>query len=121
MTRGFSFIEVLVAISIIGLVGALSSTLINSALLSRSTSYQNMALTNELEKLRNDGYAALPTTGSFTDSLMSTLPSGSGTATVSTYDAKTKEVAVSVSWQDSSGAVQSVALTTLMTETGGLP
>ena len=72
-----------------------------------------------MAQLRENGYAALPVDGPFADPLLSTLPLGSASTSISVLNAKTKRVDVIVGWKR--GAMpRSVTLTTLMTETGGL-
>lgn len=125
MPRGFSLIEVVVSLFVIGVVILLSASIIRAVPLSRHAKYENQAASiaqNELESLRSGGYSALPASGSFTDSLLSTLPSGSGTVDVSDYNAKTKQVSVTVSWQEENATTtSSVAVTTLITSIGSLP
>ena len=49
------------------------------------------------------------------------LSKGSGAIDVSTYNSRTKQVSVTVSWREVNAATSTVALTTLVTEIGGLP
>ena len=96
-----------------------------SGIFVRNTESQGVALSivrNEIESVRAAGYGAVPSSGSFSDSLLNTLPGGTGTLTVSAYNAKTKQVTASVVWRDAGTTASStVSLTTLITETGGLP
>jgi len=123
--RGFSLVEVLVSIFIVSVLLLLVQAIIYSAVLTRNSKNQSIALAiarNEIESLRSNGYANLPANGSFADSLLSTLPSATTTLTVSVYNAKTKQVTASVIWKNSSSAASTtVSLSTLLTETGGLP
>jgi prepilin-type N-terminal cleavage/methylation domain-containing protein len=122
--RGFSFIEVVVSLFIIGTVIVLSSAILKAAPLSRHAKFENLALSiaqNELEGLRAAGYSSLPAAGSFSDPLLSSLPSGSGSLSVSDFNAKAKQVAVTVSWrEEASSATSSVSLSTLISSVGGL-
>ncbi|HVB20155.1 MAG TPA: type II secretion system protein [Candidatus Paceibacterota bacterium] len=125
-SRGFTLIEVIVSLFIMGVMLLLLQSVIQSGVLARTTKNQGIALSiarNELESLRGGGYAALPPSGSFPDSLMSTLPQGATTTlTVSAYNTKTAQVTVSVVWQDAGASASStVSLSTLITQTGGLP
>lgn len=91
--------------------------------LSRHARYEDIArisAANELEGLRALGYSSLPASASFTDSLLTTLPSGSGSFTISDYNAKEKQVTVAVAWQEPNAATSTVSLTTLVTSVGGL-
>lgn len=124
--RGFSLIEVIISIFVMGVMLILLQAVVHSGVLVRTSKNQGIALSiarNELETLRIGGYAALPVSGSFSDSLMSTLPQAATTMlTVTPYNAKTKQVVVSVEWLDPGASASStVSLATLVTETGGLP
>lgn len=124
-SRGFSLIEVTITIFIFGILLLLLQAVLQSSVLVRTTKSQGIALTiarNELEILRAGGYATLPPSGSFSNNLLSTIPSATTTLTVSTYNAATKQVTASVIWREpGSSASSTVSLTTLITHTGGLP
>lgn len=124
-SRGFTFIEVIVAIFFVGIALIVLQSIIQSSVLVRTARDQGIALAivrNELESLRMSGYASLPPSGSFSDSLVSTLPNATTTLIVSDYNAKTKQVTASVIWQEAGSAASStVSLSTLITKTGGLP
>lgn len=122
-TRGFTLVEVTVSIFVIGVMLVASATLLRGVPASRLTLDQNIALAvaqNKLETLRAGGYAALPTTSTFVDTALSALASSTGNITVTAYNSKTKKVDVSVSWREADATAHSIALTTLITETGGL-
>lgn len=124
--RGFSLIEVIVSIFIVGVILLMVQAVARSSVLVRTSKNQGIALAiarNELEGLRAGGYATLPSSGSFSDSLLSALPSAATTTlAVSAYNAKTAQVTVSVVWRDPGSAASStVSLSTLITQTGGLP
>lgn len=124
--RGFSLIEVIISIFIMGVMLLLMQAVILSGVLVRTSKNQGVALAiarNELESLRTGGYATLPANGSFSDILLSTLPrAATTTLTTSAYNAKTKQVSVSVVWlEPGSTASSTVSLSTLITQTGGLP
>ena len=103
----------------------LFQSVIRAGILARVSSNQGIALAivrNELEILRAGGYDALPSSGSFSNELLNSLP-GSAVATrvVTAYNAQTKQVSVSVEWRDAgSPASSTVSLQTLITETGGI-
>lgn len=125
-SRGFSLIEISVSIFIVGVMLLMLQSVVRSGTLVRMSKSQGIALAiarNKLENVRVDGYATLPLSGSFSDSLMSTLPPlATTTLTVSVYNAQTKQVFVSVVWRDSGATASStVSLSTLITQTGGLP
>lgn len=124
--RGFSLIEVTVSIFIMGVMLFLLQALIQSGVLLRISKSQSIALSiaqNKLESLRAGGYATLPPSGTFSDSLVGTLPQAATTTlVVSVYNAQTKQISVSVVWRDPGATASStVSLSTLITETGGLP
>ncbi|MCX6786961.1 MAG: prepilin-type N-terminal cleavage/methylation domain-containing protein [Candidatus Kaiserbacteria bacterium] len=123
--RGFSFIEVIVALFIVSVMLLLLQAVVQSSVLVRTSKNQGIALAiarNELESLRAGGYAALPSSGSFPNELLGTLPpAATTTRTVSVYNAKTKQITVSVVWLDAGSLASStVSLSTLITQTGGL-
>jgi len=123
--RGFSLIEVTVAIGIIGVMILSTSIFLQRLPVSgREVRDQDIALRiarNEVEVLRATGYDSLPASGPFSNSLLSSLASGTGIATVTTYDAKTKKVDVVVSWTGTRAIARSVSLTTLVAQNSGLP
>jgi prepilin-type N-terminal cleavage/methylation domain-containing protein len=119
---GFSIVEVVIALFILGIVMLVYASASNTLVLNRIAKHQQLAYriaASELESLRSGGYGSLPASGSFSDSLLSNLPSGVGSLAVSTYDPKTKQVVVTVTWTESSRPSQAVVLTTLVAE-GGL-
>jgi len=124
--RGFTIIEVLISILIIGVILILLQSVLRGGYLARNAKNQVVALTivrNELEGLRAGGYDALPASGSFSDSLLSTLPGGAtANITVSDYNDTTKQVSATVTWTDPGySAASIVSLSTLVTKVGGLP
>lgn len=124
--RGFSLIEVTVSIFIMSVMLLMLQSIIRSNVLVQTSKNQSIALSiarNKIEGLRIGGYAALPASGSFSDSLVSTLPlAATTTLTVTTYNARTKLVSTSVLWRDKGSTSSStVSLSILLTETGGLP
>ncbi|OYV63687.1 MAG: hypothetical protein B7X03_00810 [Parcubacteria group bacterium 21-58-10] len=123
---GFTLIEVIVSIFILGILLMLLQSVIQSSVLVRTSKNESIALSiarNEIESVRAGGYTALPVSGPFSDSLLSTLPpAATATLTVSAYNAKTAHVTASVVWQDAGARASStVSLSTLITQTGGLP
>lgn len=122
--RGFSLIEVVVSIGIMGVALLAVGTLTHTVPLSQQTRYETLALaiaTDEIGGVRGGGYSSVPASGSFTSADMSSLPSGAGTVAVSDYNDKTKQVTVTVSWQKPGLTARSISLSTLITEVGGLP
>ena len=123
---GFSLIEVVVSIFIIGVILLMVQAVARSSVLVRTSKNQGVALAiarNEIEGLRAGGYAALPPNGSFPNDLLNSLPrSATTTLVISAYNDKTEQVTVSVIWKDPGATASStVSLSTLITQTGGLP
>ncbi|MFA6408249.1 MAG: prepilin-type N-terminal cleavage/methylation domain-containing protein [Candidatus Paceibacterota bacterium] len=123
--RGFSLIEIIISIFIIGIMLVLLQAVIRGGSLARAAQNQGIALSiaqGEIESLRASGYDNLPSSGTFTDSLLDTLPIATASLSVSDYNDKTKQVTVNVLWQNSGFTASStVSLSTLITQTGGLP
>ncbi len=125
IAHGFSLIETIVAIAIVGLLTVGTTTLLNRITVNtREIHNQDIALKitqHQLEILRMGGYDALPTSGSFSNSRLSTLPSGTASHTLSSVNSKTKQVTVSVYWVDTTNTPRSISLTTLISQNAGLP
>jgi prepilin-type N-terminal cleavage/methylation domain-containing protein len=122
--RGFSLIEMVITIGIIGVIIVIYQLSISTTALVRVARDRQLALraaASELNSLRALGYAGLTASGTFSDTQLSPLRSSSGTYTVSDYNASTKLVLVVVSWSEpGAGGTESVTLSTLVTQTGGL-
>ena len=122
--RGFSLLEVVIAVFLIGIIFVMYTAAVKNVSLNRNAKDQEIALRiadTKMEALRNAGYANLPASGSFSDPQMNTIPSGVGAMAVSDFNAKTKQVTVTVSWSEPSiGSSRSVVLSTLITSMGGL-
>ncbi len=119
---GFTLVEVLVTIFIVGALIALLSATISLTSLIRDSKYSDIALriaTHKLENERARGYAST-TPGAFSDSLLSLLPGGTATSSVTNFNAKTKHVTVTVTWIGAGSSTRSQSLNTLITEVGGL-
>ena len=124
MPRGFSLIEVLLTIGIIGTILVVFQAVLTSQALVRTTVFEDVALKiaqSELGVLRHGGYAALPASGPVNNADLSLLPSGAETGTVGAFNDGTKRVTVAVAWTDPRAGARSVSLTTLVTTFGGLP
>lgn len=122
--KGFSFIEVIVTLFIVGAVLVLYQAAAGVMRLMKTAKNQEIALqvaNNEIEELRAGGYASLPASGGFSSSQLSALTSGSGNLTITSLNADTKQILVSVQWRETGGSVvRNISLTTLVTKTGGL-
>ncbi len=123
MKKGFSLIEVLVAVGMLGLMIVVYQGIISNIALTRNAQDKDIALkiaTYKIEELRGLGYSSLPGSGSFSDSLLGSLPSGTASMTIDAYNSKLKQATVTVSWTEPSSSTKSVSLTTLIADTGGL-
>lgn len=122
--KGFSLIEAVITIFIIGVVLVLYQSAVSTIRLTKIAKDQEIALrvaNNKIEELRTGGYANLPESGGFSDAQLSVLPSGSGNMEISNFNADTKQVLVEVEWQETgSSSARNVTLATLITKTGGM-
>ncbi len=116
---GFTIVELLVTIAIVGITTAsLSSLFISIRNVQQQTLHVDAATRaaqREIETLRNDNYASL-TPGqviNFTGQLPSSLPNANGTVQVSQPAADLRRVDVTVSYQ-SGGSQRSVQLSSLI-------
>ncbi len=122
-TKGFTLIEILVTIAILGALIALYAATLRTSTLTQETAHEDIALhvaNQKLDDLRASGYASLPSSGPFGDTQLGSLPSGAASTTITTFNAKTKQVIVTVSWLEAGRGTHSVSLTTLITQVGGL-
>jgi len=121
---GFSLVEVTVAIAVVALVVVATSVLLQRLPVGgREVRDQDLALkiaSEEVEILRAGGYDALPVSGSFSHPQLGSLREGAASLVIDDSNAKTKQVAVTVSWQGAVGA-RAVSLTTLVSQNSGLP
>jgi len=121
---GFTYIEVVISIALVIFTIMLFDATLKVLPASRLVRDEDTALrivNKEIEILRGGGYAALPSSGAFTDPALAQLPSGSGSLSVTTYNSGTKQVGVTVTWAEPTNGTHSVTLTTLVTQVGGLP
>lgn len=121
---GFTYIEVVISILLIGILLVASAALVRGVPLSRDARDQDLALRiadNKLQSLRAAGYGNTGVSGPFADPDLSALASSSAAIVVSAYNASTTQVNVSVNWESQAGAARSLTLTTLITQKGGLP
>ncbi len=119
---GVSLIEVIIAMFMISVLLVLYIAALNTVALTRKLRYENVAYhvaNKQMETLRNTPYASLPGSGTFSDSLLDQIPSGSASYTIADYAGYggIKEFVVTVSWND--GISKQVVLRTLA-GTGGI-
>ncbi len=128
--RGFSLVEVMLFLMIVGFIILLIVNIPNSIELIGKTRRLNLAkevVSQRIESLRLSGYENLPSNGtlSFTDVRLSTLSSGAGEVIVEDCpssacflgETNIKQVKVSVKWKEE-GKDKSLDVTTLITEGG---
>ena len=119
---GYSIIEVLISLFIVGMMLVLYSAASQSVVLNGNVRHQELAkdiAVTEMEDLRSAGYGALPASGAFTSPLLTTLPGGQASLTVNAYNANTKEVIVAVSWVEAGGSTtHTVTFDTLINQNG---
>lgn len=123
MKKGFSLIEIIITIGILGLMILVFQAVLVNGVLTRNAQNKDVALkiaTHKIEEIRALGYLSVPASGSFTDSLLNTIPAGNATLTVSDYNTKVKQVVVTVSWAEPNSNPRSLSLTTLIADAGGL-
>ncbi|MFA6193490.1 MAG: type II secretion system protein [Parcubacteria group bacterium] len=121
---GFSLLEVFITLMIAGFALVLFQTALGKTKLVQYAKNQEIALrvaNNKIEELRSGGYSALPSTGSFFDSQLNDLPNSSANMAITDFNDDTKQVIITVQWQDpASTSSKTVSLATLVTKTGGL-
>lgn len=122
-SRGFSLIELMVSVAILATAIIFATIVTGTIKTVRDATYESVASAvadTKLAELRAGGYAALPASGSFTSALLSSLPQGTASTTVTVWNAKTKKVDVGVSWLGAASTTKYVLYSTLVTESGGL-
>ena len=121
--RGFTLVEILVSLALVGLVLAVASVLVSTTELSRSARHAARAreiAESALESARAEGSVSLETRV-LADPRLAELPHGAGILTVAPYAAGLAEVTAEVSWRDSQAAEsRSFSLTTLIAQEGGI-
>jgi type II secretory pathway pseudopilin PulG len=121
---GFSLIEVFVTLLIAGFVLVLFQTALGKIKLIQYAKNQEIALrvaNNKIEELRSGGYAALPSSGSFSDSQLNSLSNSSASMAITDFNADTKQIIINIQWQDPpSTSLKNISIATLVTKTGGL-
>lgn len=121
-SRGFSLVELIIALGITMVAVLLFTVVISTIPLTKISRNQNLAYhiaAKKIEELRNTVFSSLPTTGTFTDSGLSDLISSAASITVTDYQssAEIKEITVVVSWQQENQQ-KSISLETLIYDGG---
>ncbi|MEZ4180406.1 MAG: hypothetical protein R3B41_02765 [Candidatus Doudnabacteria bacterium] len=120
---GFSYIEILIALFVISISFTLFQVTSNATLHNRHNQYREIAIRageTKISELRTTAYYSLPSSGTFTNSMIDTLPGGEGELTMSELDTGLTLAEVVVKW-DSPGSPnkQSLDLSTYISS-GGL-
>jgi Tfp pilus assembly protein PilV len=115
--KGLSIIEVIISMGMLLALFVLYATAINTTVATKSLRFQNYAYhvaNKQMELLRGTALAALPSSGTISDDMLSEIPSGAGNFTVSNHATFTgvKEIIVTVTWVDR-GMTKQVQLKTL--------
>ena len=129
LTRGFSLIEYLLAIAMVGIIIILMANLPNAMGLMNKSKHLSLGreiAAKQIEDKRAVSFANLANDNSaIVDSRINLLPGGSGTVivedcdpTICTDEENIKQVTVTVNWQDNN-KTQTVSLKTFIGE-GGL-
>lgn len=121
--KGFTLIEILVAVFVVSLSLAFFGVAVHTTTLIRGVKLQDTALriaSSKIESVRGGGYDNVPSSGSFSDPLLMTLPNATGTVTTIDYNADIKQVTVTVGWRETKGTLRNISLTTLIGKVGGL-
>lgn len=120
---GFTLVEIVVAIMLLGIVTAsLSSLFISIRNVQQQTAHYdsaNRAVSRQIESLRNDSYSELVAgqTIDFTSSLPTTLPNRSGTAVISAPSDGLRRIDATVTYK-SQGKTRTVTQSSLIGEIG---
>ncbi len=117
-----TLIEVVISMFMLTTMVVFYAAALNTLAITKKQTYENTAYhvaNKQMESLRNTSYASLSSSGTISDALLSQIPSGAGSYTVSNYSGYTgvKEIVVTVTWND--GQSKQVVLKTL-TQSGGL-
>lgn len=121
--KGFSLIEVIIALGIVLTTLIVFGVVVNTVPLTRTARNQNLAYHlagKKIEELRHTDFASLPGSGPLTDTGLAHLASSTIALTMADYegDSDIKQATVVVEWYEGATA-RDVALTTLIGK-GGL-
>lgn len=121
LQAGMSLIEVIVTMFMISVLLVLYVAALNTVAITKKLKYENLAYhvaSKKMEELRSITIASLPASGAISDSMLSQIPTGSGSFTVVDHAgfAGLKEITVTVIWND--GASKQYQLKSLAGEGG---
>lgn len=122
--KGFTLVEAMMSAVLGGLtivsVGLMLDNAIFMAKDNRSRIYATEAIRGELTTLRQTSFDSLPTTATFSNTLLNNLTNGSGTVTTSTSSLGTdvKKATITVSWTARNGTSKSMNFSTYICRKG---
>ena len=119
---GSTLLEVLISLGVIAAVFVIFQATLNTVFLNRGSKHRNLALRiaqTEINNLRALSFSELPASGSFSNSLLSSLPQSQASLTVTNINSDTKQMQVLVSWREPTAKnTSTVDLTTFITRGG---
>jgi Tfp pilus assembly protein PilV len=120
---GFSVIEVLITLFMVGVTLMLFQATANSIVLNKYGRYREVALRiadQKIQTVRTTSFASIPASGSFSDPQLSLIPSGAANLTVTDINDDLKDVQVIVTWRSpNNNSTQQIQLQTYVSR-GGL-
>lgn len=99
--KGFTIIEIVITLFMIGVTLVLFQATANSVVLNKYGRYREIALRiadNQMQTIRTTAFASIPPSGNFVDSGLASIPNGLGTLTVTDVSSTLKIVTVTVTW-----------------------
>lgn len=119
---GSTIIEVVISLAIISATFVIFQATVNTIFLNRESEHRDLALRiaqTEIDNMRALSFANLPTSTSFSNPLLSSLPQSQASRTITTVNSQTKQVSALVSWREPTAKnTSTVNLTTLITQGG---
>jgi prepilin-type N-terminal cleavage/methylation domain-containing protein len=120
--KGSTLIEVLISIAILAITFVIFQATINAVFLNRESQHRELALRaaqTEIDNLRSVSFANIPTSSSFSNSMLNSLPQSQAIRTVTTINSTTKQLGITVSWREpTANNTSTVNLTTIITQSG---
>ena len=120
--KGFTLIEVIIALALIVVTVTLLGVALSSLPLTKRARNQNLAYhiaAKKIEELRNTAFTSLPSPGPFSDPGLSDLASSTASFTITDYagSAQIKKISISVNWYEQN-QTRNVLLETLISNSG---
>lgn len=120
--QGFTLIEVIITMFLIIVTLMIYQVTSNAVALNKANRHKEVALRiadQKLQSLRTTAFDSIPASGAFSDSMLSTIPDGAGTITVSDINDQTKDIIVTITWTNPQTTnTQQLSLETYVTEGG---